>query len=240
MVSSTSTSTSDCHRSGPGTGWPARPSAGQSTASSCWTWPWVNVRRNVPSVEGARTPVTPCPSRRGAAGPGRRYCPRRRASPRPRTPPSPPAFADATLRCSSSRSCSPARSANRSTGTRPADTRFGSSKTASTLCEAFTYEVSLRTVRIRRLATPILPPSKGILVSRPRYPTPTGGSGLRRIPPVRISWHDSNLPKVAVSEQAGAVQSRPVSRRGPRSVVSSGLGHRVGHGVRPHSGMLSS
>ena len=27
------------------------------TASSCWTCPWVNERRNVPSVEGARTPA---------------------------------------------------------------------------------------------------------------------------------------------------------------------------------------
>ena len=39
---------------------PARHSPASSpppTLSSCWTWPWVNERRNVPSVEGARTPA---------------------------------------------------------------------------------------------------------------------------------------------------------------------------------------
>jgi hypothetical protein len=41
---------------------------------------------------------------------------------------------ESTLRCSPTRSCSPADSANRSSGTRPAEpTRFGSSKTGVTV-----------------------------------------------------------------------------------------------------------
>ena len=43
-------------------------------------------------------------------------------------------FGESTLRCSSSRSCSPADSASNNAGTKPAQpTRFGSSKTGSTL-----------------------------------------------------------------------------------------------------------
>jgi hypothetical protein len=43
-------------------------SSRDATASSCRTWPKVNERRNVPSVDGARTPVTsrfipPCRNR---------------------------------------------------------------------------------------------------------------------------------------------------------------------------------
>ena len=57
------------------------------------------------------------------------------------------AFGHGTLRCCPSRSCSPARSASRITGTRPAEPiRFGSSKTAATLCDACICRMPLRTV----------------------------------------------------------------------------------------------
>ena len=81
---------------------------------------------------------------------------------------------------SRSRSYRPADSARRSAGTRPAaDTRLGSSKTGRIVWEAFTYEVSLARVSNRCVVTPILPPSKGILVLRHAHPTNiTGGSGF--------------------------------------------------------------
>ena len=54
------------------------------------------------------------------------------------------AFGLFTVNDPASCSCNPALSASRSNGTNPeADTRFGSSKTGRTLCDALTYEVSL-------------------------------------------------------------------------------------------------
>jgi hypothetical protein len=63
----------------------------------------------------------------------------------------------------------------------PADTEFGSSKTGWTVCDSFTYEVSLARDEARGVVTPILQPSKGILVLRHAQPANfTGGSGLSR------------------------------------------------------------
>ncbi len=77
-------------------------------------------------------------------------------------------FGQGTLKCSPSSSCRPALPASRITGTKPAEPiRFGSSKTADTLCDACTCRMPLRTVRIRPFASPILPCRRGIRMSRP-------------------------------------------------------------------------
>jgi len=94
----------------------------------------VNARRNVPSLDGARTPVN---SRSIAP------CRSTSMSSMESAPTTIPATSEVTfsgafavpdpvrVRCSASRSCSPARPANLSTGDNPAhDTKFGSSKTA--------------------------------------------------------------------------------------------------------------
>src|SRR3954451_2444265 len=90
-------------------------------------------------------------------------------------------FGESTLKWVSRRLSRPAACASRNTGTRPADdTRFGSSKTARTVCESFTYEVSLPRRSDRGVVTPIFLPSKGFLVLRHAHPAHlTGGSGLR-------------------------------------------------------------
>jgi hypothetical protein len=119
-------------------------------------WPKVNVRRNVPNVEGARTPpnnlsISPC-----------------RSTSMP--PISAVTFAGAfavpgpvNVRRCSSNSCRPARSASVSTGTNPAhDTKFGSSKTAVNSGEIRTREMSLRVGDQEPSASPILLALQGI------------------------------------------------------------------------------
>src|SRR4029077_17618511 len=88
------------------------------------------------------------------------------------------AFGEGTLKASS-RSYRPADSASRSIGTNPAaDTKFGSSNVGRISCEAFTYEVSLARLSNRGVVTPILLPSKGILVLRHAHPvTPSVHQG---------------------------------------------------------------
>lgn len=118
------------------------------TEWSCWTWPWVNDRRNVPIVDGARTP------------PSTRALPPERSTSRSSmlsAPTSIPAtivrnfaatFADATFTPCANRAENPTDSANSSTGTKPAaDTRFGSSKTGNNPWDAFTYRVPHCVVR---------------------------------------------------------------------------------------------
>ena len=93
--------------------------------------PWVNVRRNVPNVDGARTPsnsrsIPPCRSRSissiesaPATIPATSACTFKRA------------FGDGTLSLSATSSASPHDSDKAITGASPAhDTRFGSSKPA--------------------------------------------------------------------------------------------------------------
>ncbi len=109
------------------------------TRSSCWTWPWVNDRRNVPSVKGARTPANnrPIPPWRSRS--------RSSMLSAPASIPAvlAPRFGEGTD-SPPSRSSKAADSANRSMGTSPAaDTRFGSSKTGRIVRDDFTYEVPL-------------------------------------------------------------------------------------------------
>src|SRR5665648_770405 len=113
-----------------------------AVASSWRTWPKVNARRNVPSVEGARTAVNSRPM-----APWRSRSILLMLS----APAIIPAISATTLvtgfdpavpgtrTCSPINWCRPARSANDTTGTRPAhETRFGSSKTAEPLWQTRT------------------------------------------------------------------------------------------------------
>ena len=105
-----------------------------ATASNCRTWPKVNARRNVPNVDGARTPVNnlliaPCRNTcMSAIESAPATIPATNADTfNPAANPAPPGTVS---RCSAN-SISPARSANRIAGTSPAcATKFGSSNTA--------------------------------------------------------------------------------------------------------------
>jgi hypothetical protein len=86
-----------------------------------------------------------------------------------------------TVTCSATSRCRPARSASPKTGARPpADTRWGSSKTAETPCETCIYRMPLSVSD----AEPSQVPSSlvtGAFVCHgvPPRPTPSGGSRLR-------------------------------------------------------------
>jgi len=113
----------------------ANPASSRAATASSWrTWPKVNERRNVPSVDGAlapsnNRPIAPCRSRSmswiesaPATIPATSAGTFRYAF----TPP-----AARKVRVSAARLCRPQRSASASTGASPAhDTKFGSSKLA--------------------------------------------------------------------------------------------------------------
>ena len=150
------------------------------TASSCRTCPKVNERKNVPSVEGARTPVNSLPM------PPCRSTPRSSMLSAPANIPATTAVAltaghgAGTLKRRPSKSSRPVCSASRRTGTRPAaEIRFGSSKTAETLCDACTCEMPFVTPRTGPSDSPILLHHKGISASRHAKPANLiGGSRL--------------------------------------------------------------
>ena len=105
-----------------------------ATASNCRTWPNRKDRRNVPNVDGARTPrnnrpIPPCRSTAISEIESAPVTmpPTSADTFNPAAWPAPPG----TVKCWSARSIRPARVANPIAGTRPAcDTRFGSSNTA--------------------------------------------------------------------------------------------------------------
>jgi hypothetical protein len=121
------------------------------TTCSCSPGPWVNERRNVPSVEEARIPpnatgMAPCRSR---SAPSMLSAPAHIAATSDSTFAAgfaPPLLPEPLLRiAAAARSGNRARSASRTTGTRPASaTRFAPSnraETAEAAGEDFTYEM---------------------------------------------------------------------------------------------------